>query len=73
MRKAGHNLHTTAEKEIVRSIKEKCCYIALSPAKEEKENVGRQEEYKLPDGNSVLVCAILQTSLLTDLLSIAGR
>jgi len=57
MRKAGHNLHTTAEKEIVRSIKEKCCYIALSPAKEEKENVGRQEEYKLPDGNSVLLGA----------------
>lgn len=48
-------MHTTAEREIVRTIKEKCCYIALNPAKEEKETSGRNEEFKLPDGSSILV------------------
>ncbi|KZS92970.1 actin-like protein [Sistotremastrum niveocremeum HHB9708] len=53
LRKSGHHLHTTAEREIVRTIKEKCCYVALSPAKEEKESTGRTEEFKLPDGNAI--------------------
>lgn len=35
-------------------IKEKCCYIAMNPAKEEKE-VKESEEFKLPDGNSIKV------------------
>ena len=55
LRKSGHSLYTTAEKEIVRTIKEKCCYVALSPLKEEKESGGQVEEYKLPDGNSIMV------------------
>jgi len=54
LRKAGYNLHTSAEKEVVRMIKEKCCYIAMNPAKEEKE-VKESEEFKLPDGNSIKV------------------
>jgi hypothetical protein len=58
LRKAGHNLHTTAEREVVRTIKEKCCYIALNPAKEEKDLGGKWEEFKLPDGNAVQVCLI---------------
>ncbi|KAG8933059.1 Actin-2 [Tulasnella sp. 418] len=53
LRKAGHHLNTTAEKEVVRTIKEKCCYVALNPAKEEKEVAGRWEEFRLPDGNAV--------------------
>ncbi|CAE6432262.1 unnamed protein product [Rhizoctonia solani] len=56
LRKAGHNLHTTAEREVVRTIKEKCCYVALNPVKEEKEIGGRWEEFKLPDGKAVQVC-----------------
>lgn len=56
LRKAGHHLHTTAEREVVRTIKEKCCYVALNPAKEEKDTVGRNEEFRLPDGNTVQVC-----------------
>ncbi|KAM0748454.1 actin-like protein [Meredithblackwellia eburnea MCA 4105] len=56
LRKAGYHLHTTAEKEVVRQIKEKHCYVALSPAKEEKESQGgggRTEDYRLPDGNVI--------------------
>jgi len=55
LRKFGHHLHTTAEREVVRIIKEKCCYIALNPSKEEKDTVGRTEEFRLPDGNIVQV------------------
>jgi len=53
LRKAGHHLHTTAEKEVVRMMKEKSCYVAAYPAKEEKELAGRFEEFRLPDGNVV--------------------
>ncbi|KAI0932217.1 Actin-2, variant 2 [Taiwanofungus camphoratus] len=53
LRKSGHHLHTTAEREVVRTIKEKCCYVALNPAKEEKDSSGRGEEFRLPDGNTV--------------------
>lgn len=55
LRKSGHHLHTTAEREVVRIIKEKCCYIALNPSKEEKDTLGRLEEFRLPDGNVVQV------------------
>lgn len=55
LRKSGHHLHTTAEREVVRTIKEKCCYIAVNPAKEEKDTLGRVEEFRLPDGNTVQV------------------
>ncbi|KAJ3787975.1 actin-related protein [Lentinula aff. detonsa] len=50
LRKSGHHLHTTAEREIVRSIKEKCCYVAMNPAKEEKDAAGQHTEFRLPDG-----------------------
>ncbi|KIJ25749.1 hypothetical protein M422DRAFT_236819 [Sphaerobolus stellatus SS14] len=53
LRKSGHHLHTTAEKEVVRTIKEKCCYVALNPAKEEKESASKTEEFRLPDGNVI--------------------
>ena len=39
----------------MRTIKEKCCYVALNPAKEEKDALGRNEEFRLPDGNVVQV------------------
>ena len=53
LRKAGYDLHTSAEREVVRTIKEKCCYIPISPAKEEKDTNGRTEDFRLPDGNVV--------------------
>lgn len=55
LRKAGYHLHTSAEKEVVRLTKEKVCYVAINPAKEEKESSSKVEEFKLPDGNTVRV------------------
>lgn len=36
LRRAGHHFQTSAEREIVREIKEKLCYVAFNPAKEEQ-------------------------------------
>lgn len=55
LRKSGHHLHTTAEHEVVRIIKEKCCYIALNPSKEEKDSLSRSEDFRLPDGTLIQV------------------
>lgn len=62
LRKSGYIFHTSAEKEVVRQIKEKTSYVALDPRKEEKEwaaGAGRQNdktiEYTLPDGQKLKV------------------
>lgn len=55
LRKSGYYLHTSAEKEVVRTIKEKTCYLAMNPAKEEKDNAGAWEEFRLPDGKVIQV------------------
>lgn len=66
LRKAGHHLHTTAEFEVVRTIKEKSCYVALNPQKEEKESANRPEDFKLPDGNTIQVrgCPLPHTDVI---------
>lgn len=68
-RKSGYVFHTSAEKEIVRNIKEKHSYVALDPRKEEKEWLhhtvradSKTEEYTLPDGNKMKV-GLLHASL----------
>ncbi|KAF9997502.1 Actin-2, partial [Modicella reniformis] len=55
LRKNGYHFHTTAEKEVVRIIKEKTCYLPANPAKEEKEkDTGdKKEDFMLPDGNVI--------------------
>ena len=60
LRKSGYVFHTSAEKEVVRTIKEREGYVALDPKKEEKEwmqNAGRGDvrakDYTLPDGNKI--------------------
>lgn len=59
LRKSGYYLHTSAEKEVVRTIKEKTCYLALNPQKEEKDQVGAWEEFRLPDGKVIRVCHLM--------------
>jgi len=54
----GHTFTTSAEREIVRDIKEKLCYVALDfDAELEKtaETSDEQKAYELPDGNTVTV------------------
>lgn len=62
LRKAGHVLHTSAEKEVVRMIKEKVCYVSLDPKREEKEwmnsyhkSDAKAVDYALPDGHKIKV------------------
>lgn len=63
LRKAGHSFYTSAEKEVVRAIKESSCYVAFDPNKEEEsldsEKSGKPSthRYKLPDGNFIEIGA----------------
>jgi centractin len=64
LRKSGYVFHTSAEKEVVRMIKEKVSYVAADPKKEEKEWSGGKSgetkvvEYVLPDGQKLKVCTV---------------
>ena len=49
----GNRFNTTAEKEIVKNIKEKSCYVALN-FEEEMERVNSYY-YELPDGSHVII------------------
>lgn len=61
LRKSGYVFHTSAEKEVVRLIKESVSYVAQDPRKEEKEwfgvkhNESKMGEYVLPDGHKLKV------------------
>lgn len=72
LRKSGVVLHTSAEKESVRDMKEKIGYVALDPRKEEKEWLqtggrgdGKLAEYTLPDGQKLKVRQFNQRCRLT--------
>lgn len=53
LRKCGYFFSTTAEKEVVRTIKEKTCYLSMNPVREEHDFYG--EDYVLPDGTVLKV------------------
>jgi actin beta/gamma 1 len=58
LRQRGYSLTSTAEKEIVRDIKERLCYIALDPEKEltlAQKVSGMVKAYTLPDGETIQV------------------
>lgn len=66
LRKSGYVFHTSAEKEVVRLIKEATSYVAHDPKKEEKEWAGAKldpskmmSDYTLPDGNKIKVSTYL--------------
>ncbi|XP_050676547.1 alpha-centractin [Leptidea sinapis] len=52
LRKEGVNLRTSAELEIVKSIKERACYLSPNPLKEETLDSERAQ-YTLPDGTQL--------------------
>ncbi len=58
LRQRGYPLTSSAEKEIVRDIKERLCYVALDPERELKlaEKVtGMEKQYTLPDGETLTI------------------
>lgn len=60
LRRSGHIFHTTAEREVVRKIKEDTCFVAFNPAREEKleqTNSTDVVDYSLPDGSVISVGA----------------
>ncbi|XP_004598331.3 uncharacterized protein LOC101521192 [Ochotona princeps] len=70
----GHLLVSTADRDRIRDLKEKCCYVALDFDKEKGKSAGApcQETYRLPDGQEIrlgperFLCpeALFQTGLI---------
>jgi len=61
LRRAGHPFHTTAEREVVRAIKEKACYVSYKPLKDDDDAMKPYTddaggyEYRLPDNNTIKI------------------
>ncbi|KKN09109.1 hypothetical protein LCGC14_1049910 [marine sediment metagenome] len=58
LRQNGYSFTTSGEKEIVREIKEKLCYVAMDPEKEiilSNRVAGMEKSYMLPDGERISI------------------
>eukprot|EP01052_Picozoa_sp_SAG31_P011423 SAG31_NODE_645_length_13244_cov_11.768903_5_plen_258_part_00 len=53
LRRAGYPFHTTAEREVVREMKEKKCYVAKNLLKEKEQRARTTQKYRLPDNNEI--------------------
>jgi len=52
----GNTFSTTAEREIIRDVKEKLCYVSMDFDADmiaAKQTAGMEKEYELPDGNVI--------------------
>ncbi|XP_053137219.1 actin-like [Hemicordylus capensis] len=52
---SGHTFLSSAEREIVKDIKENLCYVVLDPHREKGKGKGSNQTYTLPDGNPVQI------------------
>ena len=55
MAERGFSFTTSAEREIVRDIKEKLCYVALDFEEHFEANKDAERDYELPDGNIIQI------------------
>jgi len=53
LKEKGYNLATTLEKELVRDMKEECCFVAKNFEEESKADI--EHEYELPDGKRIKI------------------
>uniref|UniRef100_A0A8V5FRQ0 Uncharacterized protein n=1 Tax=Melopsittacus undulatus TaxID=13146 RepID=A0A8V5FRQ0_MELUD len=56
LRKEGYDFHTTSEFEIVKTIKERACYLSINPQKDETLET-EKAQYYLPDGSTIEIGA----------------
>uniref|UniRef100_A0A8B9P6Y5 Actin related protein 1A n=1 Tax=Apteryx owenii TaxID=8824 RepID=A0A8B9P6Y5_APTOW len=52
LRKEGYDFHTSSEFEIVKTIKERACYLSINPQKDETLET-EKAQYYLPDGSTI--------------------
>lgn len=57
LRKEGYIFRTSSEMEVVRTLKERACYLSANPIKEESIAEADKASYALPDGSSIEVGA----------------
>eukprot|EP01048_Picozoa_sp_COSAG05_P000074 COSAG05_NODE_2_length_63105_cov_159.292956_17_plen_387_part_00 len=53
LRRGGYNFTTTAEKEVVREVKEMKCYVAKNVMREKDTRARTKTKYRLPDNNEI--------------------